>query len=73
MLAGDFSENMEVFAPLHALQMIGIEVATICPGKKMGEKVATAVHDFEQWQTYTEKPGHDIIEARTLALIVSHF
>ena len=43
---------------LRTLARIGIEVATICPGKKKGEKVATAVHDFEQWQTYTEKPGH---------------
>ena len=48
MLAGDFWKSSR----------IGIEVATICPGKKKGEKVATAIHDFEQWQTYTEKPGH---------------
>ena len=29
------------------------------PGKKAGEKVKTAVHDFEGDQTYTEKPGHN--------------
>ena len=60
MLAGDFSENMEVFAPLQALQMLGYEVATVCPGKKKGDKVSTAVHDFEEWQTYTEKQGHKL-------------
>jgi protease I len=30
----------------------------VCPGKKAGEFVATAVHDFEGHQTYSEKPGH---------------
>ncbi|TNV75647.1 hypothetical protein FGO68_gene935 [Halteria grandinella] len=60
LLSGDFTENMELFAPLHALQMLGIEVSTVCPGKKKGEKVSTAVHDFEQWQTYTEKQGHQL-------------
>ena len=47
MLAGDFSENMEVFAPLHAMQMLGFEIASVCPGKKKGDKVSTAIHDFE--------------------------
>ena len=28
------------------------------PGKKAGEFVATAIHDFEGHQTYSEKPGH---------------
>ncbi len=40
--------------------MLGIDVATVCPGKKKGDKVSTAVHDFEQWQTYTEKVGHQL-------------
>src|SRR5262249_28760347 len=31
----------------------------VCPGKKAGEKIRTAVHDFEGDQTYTEKRGHD--------------
>jgi putative intracellular protease/amidase len=30
-----------------------------CPGKKAGDKVRTAIHDFEGDQTYTEKRGHD--------------
>ncbi len=31
----------------------------VCPNKKAGEKVRTAVHDFEGDQTYSEKPGHN--------------
>lgn len=46
MLVGDFVENMEVFAPLHTLRVLGFEVDSVCPDKKKGEKVATAVHDF---------------------------
>ena len=29
------------------------------PGKKPGDKIATAIHDFEGAQTYSEKRGHD--------------
>ena len=59
MLVGDFVENMETFAPYHALLMIGFEVDAVCPGKKKGEKIATAVHDFTEYQTYLEKTGHN--------------
>jgi protease I len=38
--------------------MVGHQVDTVCPDKKAGDKVATAVHDFEGHQTYSEKPGH---------------
>jgi protease I len=31
----------------------------VCPGKRDGEQVRTAVHDFEGDQTYSEKPGHN--------------
>lgn len=58
MLVGDFVEDYEVFVPLHALQMVGYAVDSACPGKKAGEHVKTAIHDFEGDQTYTEKPGH---------------
>lgn len=27
--------------------MIGYDVHAVCPGKKAGDKIATAVHDFE--------------------------
>jgi protease I len=59
MLVGDFVEDYEVMVPFQALQMVGYQVHAVCPGKKAGEKVRTAVHDFEGDQTYSEKPGHN--------------
>ncbi len=41
-----------------ALLAVGYSVDAVCPGKKSGEHVKTAIHDFEGDQTYTEKPGH---------------
>lgn len=58
-LVGDFAEDYEVMVPFQALQMVGHTVHAVCPGKKAGEKVRTAVHDFEGDQTYSEKPGHN--------------
>jgi len=59
MLVGDFVEDYEVMVPFQALLMVGHTVHAVCPGKKSGEKVRTAVHDFEGDQTYSEKPGHN--------------
>jgi protease I len=61
LIAGDFVEDYEVMVPFQALQMVGHTVHAVCPGKKPGEKVRTAVHDFEGDQTYSEKPGHDFV------------
>jgi protease I len=58
MIVGDFVEDYEVMVPFQALQAVGHEVYAVCPGKKRGDSVATAIHDFEGDQTYTEKPGH---------------
>jgi protease I len=58
MLVGDFVEDYEVMVPFQALKMVGHEVHAICPGKRSGETVKTAIHDFEGDQTYSEKPGH---------------
>ena len=58
MLVGDFVEDYEVMVPFQALLMVGHEVHAVCPDKKEGQSVATAIHDFEGDQTYTEKPGH---------------
>lgn len=58
LLAGDFTEDYETMVPFQALSMLGYQVDAVCPGKKAGETVKTAVHDFEGDQTYTEKPGH---------------
>lgn len=59
MLVGDFVEDYEVMVPFQALLMVGHAVYAVCPGKKAGEKVRTAVHDFEGDQTYSEKVGHN--------------
>src|SRR5438270_7560203 len=47
MLVGDFVEDYEVMVPFQALLMVGHEVHAVCPGKKAGDTVRTAVHDFE--------------------------
>jgi protease I len=59
MLTGDYVEDYEVMVPFQALQMVGHTVDTVCPGKKKGEQVRTAIHDFEGDQTYSEKRGHN--------------
>jgi protease I len=58
MLVGDYVEDYEAMVPFQALQMIGHEIHAVCPGKRAGQKVRTAVHDLEGDQTYSEKPGH---------------
>ncbi len=57
-LVGDFVEDYEVMVPFQMLLMVGHACHAVCPGKKSGESVATAIHDFEGHQTYSEKPGH---------------
>lgn len=59
MLVGDFVEDYEAMVPLQILQMVGHAVDVACPDKKKGEVVATAIHDFEGQQTYSEKRGHN--------------
>ena len=58
MLVGDFGEDYEIMVPFHALLAVGHTVHAVCPDKKAGESIATAIHDFEGHQTYSEKPGH---------------
>ena len=59
MLVGDFVEDYEAMVPLQILQMVGHRVDSACPGKRAGETVATAIHDFDGFQTYSEKRGHN--------------
>ena len=59
LLAGDFTEDYETMVPFQALSMLGYQVDAVCPDKKPGDVVRTAVHDFLGDQTYTEKPGHN--------------
>jgi deglycase len=58
MLVGDYVEDYEVFVPYQMLLLLGHRVDAVCPNKKEGDTVATAIHDFEGAQTYSEKPGH---------------
>jgi protease I len=58
LLAGDYVEDYEIMVPFQALMMVGFTVHAVCPGKKEGDRVRTAIHDFEGDQTYSEKPGH---------------
>src|SRR6267154_1148110 len=69
MLVGDYAEDYETMVPFQALQMVGHSVHAVCPGKKTGEYVMTAVHDFEGQQTYSEKPGHRFTLNATFAEI----
>src|SRR5438128_5771379 len=66
-LVGDFAEDYETMVPFQALQMVGHTVHAACPGKKAGERIKTAIHDFEGDQTYSEKPGHNFALTATFA------
>ncbi|HUY81387.1 MAG TPA: DJ-1/PfpI family protein [Acidobacteriaceae bacterium] len=57
-LVGDFAEDYEVMVPFQALLAVGHTVDAVCPGKKAGDTIKTAIHDFEGDQTYSEKQGH---------------
>ena len=79
MIVGDFVEDYEAMVPYQILMTVGHDVDTVCPDKATGDTVATAIHDFEGDQTYTEKPGHrfainmnfaDIDEANYDALVI---
>lgn len=64
MIVGDFVEDYEAMVSFQMLVMVGHVVDSVCPGKKAGETVKTAIHDFEGDQTYTEKPGHNFVLTR---------
>jgi protease I len=70
MLVGDFVEDYEAMVPYQALQVLGHQVDAVCPDKRAGETVATAIHDFEGEQTYSEKRGHNFRLNATFADIV---
>ncbi|HRD02060.1 MAG TPA: DJ-1/PfpI family protein [Candidatus Saccharicenans sp.] len=65
MLVGDYVEDYEAMVPFQMLTMVGHQVDAVCPGKKKGETVKTAVHDFVGDQTYSEKPGHNFLLTAT--------
>jgi protease I len=59
LMAGDFVEDYEIMVPFQMLLLVGHQVDAVCPDKKAGDVVPTAVHDFEGDQTYSEKRGHN--------------
>lgn len=65
LLLGDFTEDYEAILPFQLLQVLGYEVHAVCPNKKAGEVVKTAIHDFLGDQTYTEKQGHNFMITKT--------
>jgi protease I len=67
MIVGDYVEDYEVMVPFQALLAVGHTVHAVCPGKRAGEQVRTAVHDFDGAQTYSEKPGHNFTLNATFA------
>lgn len=67
MIVGDFCEDYETMVPFQALSAMGHSVYAVCPDKKVGESVATAIHDFEGQQTYSEKRGHNFTLNATFA------
>ncbi|MEW4487267.1 DJ-1/PfpI family protein [Thalassoglobus sp. JC818] len=70
LIAGDFVEDYEIMVPFQALQAFGYQVDAVCPDKKAGEQIRTAIHDFEGDQTYSEKPGHNFTLNASFAEIV---
>ncbi|SEO47816.1 DJ-1/PfpI family protein [Aquisalimonas asiatica] len=67
MLCGDFVEDYEIMVPFQALLAVGHTVDAVCPDKQAGEQIATAIHDFEGDQTYSEKRGHNFTLNATFA------
>jgi protease I len=61
MIVGDYVEDYEAMVPFQMLLLAGHTVHAVCPGKKAGELVRTAIHDFEGDQTYSEKRGHNFV------------
>ncbi|KAK9694666.1 hypothetical protein K7432_013337 [Basidiobolus ranarum] len=59
VIAGDYVEDYEIMVPYQALLAVGFQVDVVCPEKKSGDKIRTAIHDFEGDQTYSEKVGHN--------------
>ncbi len=59
MICGDFGEDYEIMVPFQTLMAVGHKVDAVCPNKKAGDTIATAIHDFEGDQTYSEKRGHN--------------
>jgi protease I len=58
ILTGDAVEALEVYYPYYRSLEEGFEVTIASPTDK--KVLHTVVHDFEDWQTFTEKRGYQI-------------
>ena len=67
MICGDYCEDYETMVPFQTLLAVGHTVHAVCPDKKAGDQIKTAIHDFEGAQTYSEKPGHNFTLNATFA------
>ena len=67
IICGDYCEDYETMVPFQALLAVGHTVHAVCPDKKAGDQIKTAIHDFEGAQTYSEKPGHNFTLNATFA------
>jgi len=67
MICGDYCEDYETMVPFQTLLAVGHSVHAVCPDKKTGDQIKTAIHDFEGAQTYSEKPGHNFTLNATFA------
>lgn len=57
IVAGDAVEALEIYYPYYRCLEEGYEVTIAAPNAKV---LNTVVHDFEDWETYTEKRGYQI-------------
>jgi len=57
LLAGDAVEALEIYYPYFRVLEEGYEAVIASPQVKT---LRTVVHDFEGWDTYTEKPGYQL-------------
>ncbi|TDF92830.1 DJ-1/PfpI family protein [Paenibacillus piri] len=57
IITGDAVEALEVYYPYYRVLEEGYEATLASPTKKV---LRTVIHDFEGWDTYTEKPGYQL-------------
>jgi protease I len=63
MPVGDWVEDYEAIVPMQALQMLGITVDVVSPGKAAGQFVLSCIHDFDRSQI---DGATDLVFANTL-------
>ncbi|MFC7441070.1 DJ-1/PfpI family protein [Laceyella putida] len=64
IVTGDAVEALEVYYPYYRCLEQGYETDIAAPTRK---KIHTVVHDFEDWETYTEKKGYGLEATKSFA------